>query len=142
MANTLLYPAVGGAPGSPIQRDPAQAPDRVNNGDATSEKGSVGASGDLVPLAHMSLPLLGVGEVRYKGKIISAVEGLNTYAFAINPEDHQPSGTTNFSRIDNASLNVVLTSAMNSVDATIKVYALSYNILRAASGLAGLAFAS
>jgi histidine ammonia-lyase len=39
-------------------------------------KGSVGASGDLVPLAHMSLPLLGVGEVRYKGKIISAVEGL------------------------------------------------------------------
>jgi histidine ammonia-lyase len=39
-------------------------------------KGSVGASGDLVPLAHMSLPLLGVGEVRYKGKIISAIEGL------------------------------------------------------------------
>lgn len=40
-------------------------------------KGSVGASGDLVPLAHMSLPLLGVGEVRYKGRIISAKEGLN-----------------------------------------------------------------
>lgn len=40
-------------------------------------KGSVGASGDLVPLAHMSLPLLGEGDVRYKGKLISAVEGLN-----------------------------------------------------------------
>lgn len=39
-------------------------------------KGSVGASGDLVPLAHMSLPLLGEGFVRYKGKKISAVEGL------------------------------------------------------------------
>jgi len=39
-------------------------------------KGSVGASGDLVPLAHMSLPLLGVGEMRYQGKIISAEEGL------------------------------------------------------------------
>ncbi len=39
-------------------------------------KGSVGASGDLVPLAHMSLPLLGVGEVRHKGKVLSAVEGL------------------------------------------------------------------
>ena len=39
-------------------------------------KGSVGASGDLVPLAHMSLSLLGVGEVRYEGKIISALEGL------------------------------------------------------------------
>lgn len=39
-------------------------------------KGSVGASGDLVPLAHMSLALLGEGDVRYKGKIISAKKGL------------------------------------------------------------------
>ncbi|MFC3907462.1 histidine ammonia-lyase [Legionella dresdenensis] len=39
-------------------------------------KGSVGASGDLAPLAHMSLPLLGVGEVCHNGKIISAEEGL------------------------------------------------------------------
>ncbi|WP_347252462.1 histidine ammonia-lyase [Legionella sp.] len=39
-------------------------------------KGSVGASGDLVPLAHLSLPLLGEGEVRYEGKILSAEEGL------------------------------------------------------------------
>lgn len=39
-------------------------------------KGSVGASGDLAPLAHMSLPLLGVGEVHYQGKKITAVEGL------------------------------------------------------------------
>lgn len=39
-------------------------------------KGSVGASGDLVPLAHMALPLLGVGEVRYKEQIMPATEGL------------------------------------------------------------------
>ncbi|EEZ95028.1 histidine ammonia-lyase [Legionella longbeachae] len=39
-------------------------------------KGSVGASGDLAPLAHMSLPLLGVGDVHYQGKKISALEGL------------------------------------------------------------------
>jgi histidine ammonia-lyase len=39
-------------------------------------KGSVGASGDLVPLAHLSLPLLGEGEVRVDGKILSAREGL------------------------------------------------------------------
>lgn len=39
-------------------------------------KGSVGASGDLVPLAHMALPLLGVGDVRYHGKLISAEKGL------------------------------------------------------------------
>ncbi|NKB37942.1 MAG: histidine ammonia-lyase [Gammaproteobacteria bacterium] len=40
------------------------------------EKGSVGASGDLAPLAHMSAVLLGVGEVRHKGKIFSAQTGL------------------------------------------------------------------
>ncbi len=39
-------------------------------------KGSVGASGDLVPLAHLSLPLIGEGEMRYNGKIIPAKEGL------------------------------------------------------------------
>ncbi len=38
--------------------------------------GSLGASGDLAPLAHMSLPLLGIGEVHYKGKIQSAKEVL------------------------------------------------------------------
>lgn len=40
------------------------------------EKGSVGASGDLAPLAHMCLPLLGEGEMSYQGQIISAAEGL------------------------------------------------------------------
>lgn len=40
------------------------------------EKGSVGASGDLSPLAHMSCVLIGVGEVRYQGEILSAEEGL------------------------------------------------------------------
>lgn len=39
-------------------------------------QGSVGASGDLAPLAHMSMAILGLGEVRYQGKIISAAEGL------------------------------------------------------------------
>lgn len=39
-------------------------------------KGSVGASGDLVPLAHLALPLIGEGEVRYQGKILSGAEGL------------------------------------------------------------------
>lgn len=45
-------------------------------------KGSVGASGDLVPLAHLSLPLLGEGDVRYKGKLISAKEGLTIAGLA------------------------------------------------------------
>lgn len=39
-------------------------------------KGSVGASGDLVPLAHLAMPLLGEGDVRYQGNMISAKKGL------------------------------------------------------------------
>ena len=39
-------------------------------------KGSVGASGDLVPLAHLSLPLLGEGEIRFEGRLLTSEEGL------------------------------------------------------------------
>ncbi|ANS85350.1 histidine ammonia-lyase [Vibrio scophthalmi] len=41
------------------------------------QKGSVGASGDLAPLAHMSTILLGEGQARHNGKIISGAEALN-----------------------------------------------------------------
>ena len=38
------------------------------------QQGSLGASGDLAPLAHMCLPLIGMGEVHYKGKLVPAAE--------------------------------------------------------------------
>ena len=41
------------------------------------ELGSLGASGDLAPLAHLSLPILGKGEVRYKGEIMQASKALS-----------------------------------------------------------------
>lgn len=40
------------------------------------QQGSLGASGDLAPLAHMSLPLIGEGEVHYQGKLVPAKEAL------------------------------------------------------------------
>ena len=63
--------------------------------------------------------------------------GLNAYSFALKPEEHQPSGTCNFSRIDNASLEV--TSA---VDCNLTVMAHGYNVLRVASGMGGLAYSN
>ena len=42
-------------------------------------QGSLGASGDLVPLAHLSLPLAGLGEVEYKGKVLTSVEVLKKF---------------------------------------------------------------
>ena len=71
--------------------------------------------------------------------------GINVYSFAITPEDHQPSGSCNFSRIDNALLTITSTSnttssSVNSGNAKVRVYAVNYNILRIVSGLSGLAF--
>ncbi|PWM74603.1 MAG: histidine ammonia-lyase [Bacillota bacterium] len=53
--------------------------DMLNKGvtPVVPEKGSLGASGDLVPLAHMVLPLLGLGQARYRGKILSGAEAMN-----------------------------------------------------------------
>ena len=63
------------------------------------------------------------------------------YSFALKPEEHQPSGTCNFSRIDNAVLNIdASTNALAS--ANLHVYAVNYNVLRIMSGMGGLAYSN
>jgi hypothetical protein len=57
------------------------------------------------------------------------------YSFALNPTEHQPSGTCNFSRIDNATL-------VGSNVFTPKIYAVNYNVLRIMSGMGGLAYSN
>jgi hypothetical protein len=69
------------------------------------------------------------------------------YSFALRPEEHQPSGTCNFSRIDTATLVVEMSGAANVDESTdntwnVRVYALNYNILRIMSGMAGLAYSN
>jgi hypothetical protein len=70
--------------------------------------------------------------------------GVNVYSFALRPEEHQPSGTCNFSRIDKATLQ--LTVSLNTVvaarTAQVRVYALNYNVLRVMSGMGGLAYSN
>lgn len=69
--------------------------------------------------------------------------GINVYSFALKPEEHQPSGTCNFSRIDNATLQLQLTpKAAKGNGAKIRIYATNYNVLRIMSGMGGVAFAS
>ena len=70
--------------------------------------------------------------------------GINVYSFALQPEQHQPSGTCNFSRIDNATLQLVLSNAtVASVNtAKVRVYARNYNVLRVMSGMGGLAYSN
>jgi hypothetical protein len=70
--------------------------------------------------------------------------GINVYSFALKPEEHQPSGTCNFSRIDKATLQ--LTVSVNTVragrTAQVRVYAVNYNVLRVMSGMGGLAYSN
>ena len=64
-------------------------------------------------------------------------DSIGVYSFALKPEEHQPSGTCNFSRIDNAQLKLV-----TAVAAGLNIYAVNYNVLRIMSGMGGLAYSN
>jgi len=67
----------------------------------------------------------------------TSLGGMCCYSFGLKPEEHQPSGTCNFSRIDNAVLAIDAENA-----GTLKVYAVNYNVLRIMSGMGGLAYSN
>ena len=78
----------------------------------------------------------------------SRCQYIYSYSFALSPEEHQPSGTCNFSRIDNAILQLTygadsttndeaVTAAMN-----LSIYGINYNVLRIMSGMGGLAYSN
>jgi hypothetical protein len=70
---------------------------------------------------------------------ISLNRGINVYSFALKPEEHQPSGTLNMSRIDTAVLQV---TPYQYVSGNILIYAVNYNVLRILSGMGGLAYSN
>jgi hypothetical protein len=87
----------------------------------------------------------------YQHHTASPQIGINVYSFALKPEDLQPSGSCNFSRIDNATLNLTLSPetfkigtnpafSIKSVNA--RIYATNYNVLRIMSGMGGLAYSN
>ena len=65
------------------------------------------------------------------------------YSFCLKPAEHQPSGTCNFSRIDNARLVLNLTGGGTSLAAqSLNIFAMNYNVLRIMSGMGGLAYSN
>ena len=111
------------------------------------------ASGPLT-----SFKLILNGQDRFKeqdGKYFNTVQpfyhhsgkplpGIYSYSFALKPEDHQPTGTCNFSRIDNAQFQFS-TRVHNTAPMTnklIHMFAVNYNVLRIQSGMGGLAFSN
>lgn len=79
-------------------------------------------------------------------------DGINVYSFALHPEQHQPSGTANLSRIDNTQLNVwfhdptyrpgLPNLCVLNPDNQMFIYGYSYNVLRVMSGMGGLAYSN
>ncbi len=76
-------------------------------------------------------------------------DGVNVYSFGLHPEQHQPSGTANLSRIDTTLLhlvfgdNVARDLTVNVVtDSLLWIFAFSYNVFRIMSGMGGLAYAN
>jgi len=112
-----------------------------------------GAGGVEVGPLHLFKVVLN-GQDRFKeqnGKYFNQVQpfyhhtgtpyvGVYSYSFALQPEEHQPTGTCNFSRIDNAQVSVQMKS--NCQTTLQKLFAINYNILRIQSGMGGLAFSN
>ena len=72
---------------------------------------------------------------------------INVYSFALKPEEHQPSGTLNMSRIDTATLMIEAEDLGSTASANysydgINIYAVNYNVLRILSGMGGLAYSN
>ena len=110
-----------------------------------------GAGNEVGPLKDFKLVLN--GQDRFKeqlGKYFNQYQpyvyhsgtpypGIYVYSFALQPEEHQPTGTCNFSRIDNAQVSLNMKALTTPLQ---KMFAVNYNILRIQSGMGGLSFAN
>ncbi len=75
----------------------------------------------------------------------SPMPGIYSYSFALKPEEHQPTGTCNFSRIDNAQVAIKVKAGMDLTSGaatSLNMFATNYNVLRIQSGMGGLAFSN
>ena len=117
------------------------------------EEGAASATAAVGPLDTFKLVLN--GQDRFKeqtGKYFNQVQpmshhtgcpypGVYSYSFALRPEEHQPTGTCNFSRIDNAQVAVKIKDTATATN-TMHLFATNYNVLRIQSGMGGLAFSN
>lgn len=149
-----------GRPSGHLDADAAQ--DGIQIGDTTATQAAYRrrVSSNMVQTAQITLngnDRTAVHEGLYFNKYqpgkyhtsTPASPGINVYSFALKPEDHQPSGTCNFSRIDNAQLKLTLSAhtanhkgVATAPSGVIKVFAVNYNVLRIMSGMGGLAYSN
>jgi len=120
------------------------------------EEGAHAVGKSVGPLSTFKLILN--GQDRFKeqsGKYFNQIQpnchhsgvpypGVYAYSFALKPEEHQPTGTCNFSRIDNAQVEIKMkeNAGNQTENATLNMFAVNYNVLRIQSGMGGLAFSN
>jgi len=170
MSADWQYLIAGAAGGTSAARGSYSYNPSPNNIDV----GPSGVSGDAGAPYSEQLPLTGINPVAWAkiqlnghdrftgrdGRYFNLVQpfqhhtnvpamGINVYSFSLLPEEHQPSGSCNMSRIDNATLQLSLTpnstaypSGGGSRNVNIKVFAVNYNVLRIMSGMGGLAYSN
>jgi len=144
-ANVVAYSTSLSAVGGPLMT--------IDGAQWIGEDGAAGGTKPVGPLNTFKVILN--GQDRFKeqsGKYFNQVQpyyhhsgnpypGIYSYSFALKPEEHQPTGTCNFSRIDNAQVQV-LQKAGTSATTSMHMFAVNYNVLRIQSGMGGLAFSN
>ena len=111
-------------------------PDKVNNGSVVQNHIRI-HTGDLND-EHDRIYVYILGRIQQpESRCSKLAKNINVYSFSLRPEDHQPSGTCNFSRIDTARL--VTGGDLETGD---NIYAVNYNILRIMSGMGGVAYSN
>ena len=105
---------------------------------STKGTGTFFAGADSAANDTLSIYIVDAGTASTEARTSQLTKKINVYSFGLKPEEHQPSGTCNFSRIDNAQLEwtgTVPTASEN-------IYAVNYNVLRIMSGMGGLAYSN
>ena len=88
---------------------------------------------------HTNIPVNTDFSNAFSATITSNSSNIHVYSFSLKPEEHQPSGTCNFSRIDTAFLELTQGTPAST---RVRIYAVNYNILRIMSGMGGLAYSN
>ena len=152
-ANTVALSSLSTSAGVP-QLLSGQDTDLVTSVAEWNEDGTAGDATSVGPLKTFKLILN--GQDRFKeqpGKYFNQVQpychhsgnpmpGIYSYSFALKPEEHQPTGTCNFSRIDNAQVEITRKAGVPTSVKTLHMFAVNYNVLRIQSGMGGLAFSN
>jgi hypothetical protein len=136
------------ATGCPMQLFPSGQTDQSQ----WVEDGYVGGT-SYGPLAQFKLLINGQDRMNMNsGKYFNQMQpynhdtgnpypGIYSYSFALKPEEHQPSGTCNFSRVDNSQAVVILKPGC-AATSFLEMFAVNYNVLRIQAGMGGLAFSN